>query len=137
MFSQESKLAVLESKLGIYEDLSREMLAKLEAAVDKISEGNSRIATILAKHDERIEQSIKTDELLIRMIDDLKKENKEDHNIVVKRIETLEKVVEDLKKFRWQLGAIVATAVIVINIIPVVRGFLTPAPTPATIERTK
>ena len=57
MFSQESKLAVLESKLGIYEDLSREMLAKLEAAVDKISEGNSRIATILAKHDERIEQS--------------------------------------------------------------------------------
>ena len=52
MFSQESKLAVLESKLGIYEDLSREMLSKLEAAVDKISEGNSRIATILAKHDE-------------------------------------------------------------------------------------
>ncbi len=137
MFSQESKLAVLESKLGIYEDLSREMLAKLEAAVDKISEGNSRIATILAKHDERIEQSIKTDELLIRMIDDLKRENKEDHNIVVKRIETLEKVVEDLKKFRWQFGAIVATAVIVINIIPAIKSFLTPAPTPATIERTK
>ena len=137
MFSQESKLAVLESKLGIYEDLSREMLSKLESAVDKISEGNSRIATILAKHDERIEQSIKTDELLIKMIDDLKKENKEDHTIVVKRIETLEKVVEDLKKFRWQFGAIVAAALIVINLIPVVRTFLTPAPVPATIERAK
>ncbi len=137
MFSQESKLAVLESKLGIYEDLSREMPSKLEAAVDKISEGNSRIATILAKHDERIEQSIKTDELLIKMIDDLKKENKEDHSVVVKRIETLEKVVEDLKKFRWQFGAIVAAALIVINLIPVVRSFLTPAPVPATIERAK
>jgi FtsZ-binding cell division protein ZapB len=137
MFSQDSKLAVLESKLGIYEDLSREMLSKLESAVDKISEGNSRIATILAKHDERIEQSIKTDELLIRMIDDLKRENKEDHKIVVKRIETLEKVVEDLKKFRWQFGAIVATALIAINLIPVVRTFLTPAPVPATIERAK
>ena len=137
MFSQESKLAVLESKLGIYEDLSREMLSKLEAAVDKISEGNSRIATILAKHDERIEQSIKTDELLIKMIDDLKKENKEDHSVVVKRIETLEKVVEDLKKFRWQFGAIVAAALIVINIIPVVKSFLTPSPTPVTIERAK
>jgi FtsZ-binding cell division protein ZapB len=137
MFSQESKLAVLESKLGIYEDLSREMLSKLEAAVDKISEGNSRIATILAKHDERIEQSIKTDELIVRMIDDLKKENKEDHKAVVSRIETLEKVVEDLKKFRWQFGAIVATALIVINLIPVVRTFLTPAPVPATIERAK
>jgi FtsZ-binding cell division protein ZapB len=137
MFSQESKLAVLESKLGIYEDLSREMLAKLEAAVDKISEGNSRIATILAKHDERIEQSIKTDELLIRMIDDLKKENKEDHKAVVTRIEKLELVVDDLKKFRWQFGAIVAAALIVINIIPVVKTMLTPAPVPATIERTK
>ena len=78
MFSQESKLAVLESKLGIYEDLSREMLAKLEAAVDKISEGNSRIATILAKHDERIEQSIKTDELLIKMIDEVKDSNEKE-----------------------------------------------------------
>ena len=39
MFSQDSKLAVLESKLSMYEDLSREMLSKLESAVDKISEG--------------------------------------------------------------------------------------------------
>ena len=59
MFSQGSKIAVLESKLDIYEDLSREMLSKLESAVDKISEGNARIAAILAKHDERIEQTAK------------------------------------------------------------------------------
>lgn len=137
MFSQESKLAVLESKLGIYEDLSREMLAKLESAVDKISEGNSRIATILAKHDERIEQSIKTDELLVKMIEDLKQENREDHKAVVARIEAIEKVVEDLKKFRWQFGAIIAAVLIGINIIPVMKTLLTPSPTPATIERTK
>ena len=137
MFSQESKLAVLESKLGIYEDLSREMLSKLEAAVDKISEGNSRIATILAKHDERIEQSIKTDELIVRMIDDLKTENKEDHKSVVSRIETLEKVVDDLKKFRWQFGAVVAAILIAINLIPVTKTILTPTPSSAIIERTK
>jgi len=137
MFSQESKLAVLESKLSMYEDLSREMLSKLETAVDKISEGNSRIATILAKHDERIEQSIKTDELLIKMIEDLKKENKEDHNSVVRRIDTLEKVVEDLKKFRWQFIAILGAALIVINIIPTLKGMLTPTLAPATIERAK
>ena len=70
-----AKLDVLESKLNIYESLSREMLDKLENAVDKISEGNSRIATILAKHDERIEQSLKTDELMIRMIEDVKHSN--------------------------------------------------------------
>ena len=121
MFSQESKLAVLESKLGIYEDLSREMLSKLEAAVDKISEGNSRIATILAKHDERIEQSMKTDELLVRMIDDLKDENKEDHKVVVTRIENLEKTVDELKKFRWQFAAIMSAALICIGIVPTIK----------------
>ena len=51
------------------------MLAKLETAVDKISEGNTRIAQILAKHDERIEQSIKSDELIIKMIDEIKDSN--------------------------------------------------------------
>ena len=37
MFS-DSKVAQLETKLDIYEELSREMLAKLETAVDKIQE---------------------------------------------------------------------------------------------------
>ena len=57
MFSN-AKVEVLESKLDMYEDLSREMLTKLESAVEKISEGNNRIAQILTKHDERIEQSM-------------------------------------------------------------------------------
>jgi len=136
-YRESSKLAVLESKLSIYEDLSREMLSKLESAVDKISEGNARIATILAKHDERIEQSIKTDELFIKMIEDLKEENKEDHRTVIKRIDTLEKVVEDLKKFRWQFVAILGAALIVINVFPSIRGMLTPATTSVTIEQGK
>ena len=76
MFSN-PKVAVLESKLDMYEDLSREMLAKLESAVEKISEGNNRIAQILTKHDERIEQTMKSDELIIKMIDELKEQKKE------------------------------------------------------------
>ena len=35
MFNQDSKVAVLESKFSIYEDLTREMMAKLETAVDR------------------------------------------------------------------------------------------------------
>lgn len=128
MFSQDSKLAVLESKLSIYEDLSREMLSKLESAVDKISEGNSRIATILAKHDERIEQSIKTDELLVKMIEDLKTENKEDHRAVVKRIEKLEESVEDLSKTKWMtLGIASALALCITIISNLASGFFIPS----------
>lgn len=139
MFSQESKLAVLESKLSIYEDLSREMLTKLESAVDKISEGNSRIATILAKHDERIEQSIKTDELIIKMIEDFRGQNKEDYNNIIKRMEILEKTVEDLKKFKWQFGGVLAVLVVLIAVFnSFIPSFIPPIqPTNIVIDENK
>ena len=117
MFSQESKLAVLESKLNIYEELSREMLSKLEAAVEKISEGNNRIAMILTKHDERIEQSIKTDDLIIKMIEDVKESNSKEHAAVIKRLETAEKNVNELSKFKWQAAAITGSIVLIIGLV--------------------
>jgi FtsZ-binding cell division protein ZapB len=136
MFSQDSKLAVLESKLGIYEDLSREMLAKLEAAVDKISEGNSRIATILAKHDERIEQSIKTDELLVKMIDEMKDDNEKEHKEIAERFEKVESKLDDFSKFRWQMAGISALAIFLVGVIPTIKS-LTPTQEQVTIDRTK
>lgn len=120
-----AKLDVLESKLNIYESLSREMLDKLENAVDKISEGNSRIATILAKHDERIEQSLKTDELMIRMIEDVKHSNSEEHKAVIKRLEKVEANVNELSKFKWQAAALVGAAILLVGlVIPFVDNML-------------
>jgi hypothetical protein len=116
MFSN-SKLDVLESKLNIYESLSREMLDKLESAVEKISEGNNRIAMILAKHDERIEQSIKTDELIVKMIEDVKESNSREHVSVIKRIEKVENNVAELSKFKWQSVAIVGAIVFVVGLV--------------------
>lgn len=138
MFSQESKLAVLESKLGIYEDLSREMLSKLETAVDKISEGNSRIATILAKHDERIEQSMKNDALLVKMIDEMKENNDKEHKNIEERFGKIEDKIEELKKFRWQTGGVLAFVVVIIGIANAfVPKLLTEQPQQVIIERTK
>jgi hypothetical protein len=138
MFSQGSKVAVLESKLDIYEDLSREMLTKLEAAVEKISEGNNRIAQILTKHDERIEQSMKTDALIIKMIDELKAESEKDHKVIHDRIDRLQVEIKGLSKFRWQVGGVLVVAALIIGagsrIAPI---FLTSNAAPTTIERTK
>ena len=47
------KLAVLESKLDIYEDLSKEMLDKLERAVTSISDNSNKIAIVLERHENR------------------------------------------------------------------------------------
>lgn len=138
MFSQGSKVAVLESKLDMYEDLSREMLSKLESAVEKISEGNNRIAQILTKHDERIEQSMKTDSLIIKMIDELKAESEKDHKVIHDRIDRIQAELKSLSKFRWQAGAIVAAAVLIIGAgSRLAPFFLTSQAAPTTIERTK
>ena len=114
MFS-DSKVAQLEAKLDIYEDLSREMLAKLENAVDKISEGNARIATILAKHDERIDQSIKSDELIIKMIDEIKDTEEKNHEILHGRIDRIQEEIKGFAKFRWQIGGVLVVAALLIG----------------------
>jgi len=125
----DSKVAALETKLDIYEELSREMLTKLETAVDKISEGNTRIAEILAKHEERIEQSIKSDELIIKMIDELKDNSEKNNQIIHGRIDKVQEELKSLSKFRWQVGGVLIVAALIIGagsrVAPI---FLTPEP---------
>ena len=135
MFS-DSKVAQLETKLDIYEELSREMLAKLETAVDKISEGNTRIAQILAKHDERIEQSIKSDELIIKMIDEMKVNSDKNTQILHGRIDKIQEEIKAFSKFRWQVGGVLLVAALLIGagsrLAPI---FLTPEAQQVIIER--
>jgi len=114
MFSN-SEVKVLESKLNIYEDLSREMLTKLENAVDKISESNARIANILAKHDERIDQSIRSDELIIKMIEEHKEYDDTMFDKVNEKFDRVEEKINSLSKFKWQAGAIIGVVMLLIS----------------------
>ena len=136
MFSQGSKIEIIESKLDMYEDLSREMLSKLENAVDKISEGNNRIAQILTKHDERIEQSMKTDTLIIKMIDELKETGDKNNKVIHDRIDRLQVDLKTLSKFRWQGGGVLIVVAIVITAASTsVPHLLTRQPQQVIIER--
>ena len=112
------------------------MLTKLETAVDKISEGNTRIAQILAKHDERIEQSIKSDELIIKMIDEIKDNEEKNHRIIHGRIDKLQEEIKTFSKFRWQIGGVLIVAALLIGagsrLAPI---FLTPEAQQVIIDR--
>jgi len=134
MFSN-AKVEILESKLDMYEDLSREMLTKLESAVEKISEGNNRIAQILTKHDERIEQSMKTDTLIIKMIDELKENEERNNQLVHERIDRVQVEIKAFSKFRWQIGGVLIVGALMIGagsrIAPI---FLTPEPQQVIIK---
>lgn len=132
-----AKLDVLETKFNMYEDLSRQMIDKLEQAVEKISDSNNKIASILTKHDERIEQNIKNDEYLTKQIDELKNENKEDHNKVIRRIEKLEQKMDDFVKFRWMAVGIAIVLTLFLSQASNVVSILTPDPTSVKIEGTK
>jgi|TARA_Y100000361_G_scaffold2337_1_gene2037 hypothetical protein len=135
MFS-DPKVAVLESKLDMYEDLSREMLAKLESAVEKISEGNNRIAQILTKHDERIEQTMKSDELIIKMIDEIKATEERNHEVLHGRIDKLQVEIKAFSKFRWQVGGVLIVGALIIGAGSRIAPFLlTPEPQQVIIER--
>ena len=104
MFTPSSKIAVLESKLEIYEDLSREMLTKLESAVDKISEGNQRIAIVMERHENRLDESDKSDQAILQLVSRI------EHNL-----EDLEKKVDQLSKFRWVSVGIATAAVVILK----------------------
>ena len=121
------KLAVLESKLDIYEDLSKEMLDKLERAVGTISENSNKIAIILERHESRLEESERTDKLIIKMIEDLKEKVDKDHETMHQRVSTLQKKVETNAKFVIGAGAVLATLVAVLQVVPPVVKLLTPS----------
>lgn len=109
------KLAVLESKLDIYEDLSKEMLDKLERAVATISENSNRVAVILERHENRLNESDKNDQLIIKMLEDVKTANTKEHKAVIDRLDKVENRVNDLATFRWIATGIGSAAVIIIG----------------------
>lgn len=128
------KLAVLESKLDIYEDLSKEMLDKLERAVGTISENSNKIAIILERHETRLDESERTDNLIIKMIEEFKAKQDKDNEIVHDRISQLQKKVDQNAKFVVGVTAVLTTIVTVLQVVPPIVRVLTPSATVSTIN---
>jgi hypothetical protein len=120
------RLAVLESKLDIYEDLSKEMLDKLERAVGTISENSNRVAVILERHENRLDESERADKLIIGMLEEMKERHGKDNETLHDRVSALQKKVEVNAKFVIGAGAVLATIVAVLQVVPPVIKVLTP-----------
>ena len=101
MFGQDSKIkvAVLEERVKIHE----EMVERVDAAIQTLSETNQNICKMLAVHDERIMNCTISD------------------NNTNEKIGKLEVKVDELSKFRWMAAGIVAIALL---FVPVVTDFI-------------
>jgi hypothetical protein len=120
------KLAVLESKLDIYEDLSKEMLDKLERAVGTISENSNKIAIILERHEGRLDESERADQLILKMLEEMKEKHEKDNENMHQRVSALQKRVDTNAKFVIGAGAVLATLVAVLQVVPPIIKVLTP-----------
>jgi hypothetical protein len=118
------KIAVLEQKLIDFVNV----VSKLDSAIEKISEVNINITKMLAVHEERIEQCNKSDNLLIKMIGDIKHENEKDHKEVTERIDEVEIKVEEIAKIKWMtVGTGVMLAVLATAFSTLASGWWTPS----------
>jgi len=115
-------ISVLEAKFQIYEDLSKEMLDKLERAVDKISESNQNVALILERHENRLDQVDRSEAAILELIKGINA-----------KLEKLEKKVEELSRFRWITMGVATTATIVIGSATFFGNILTLGKTGATV----
>ena len=130
------KLAVLESKLGIYEDLSKEMLDKLERAVTTISDNSNKIAIVLERHENRLEEGDKANQAIIQMIKDHQKYDDRMFKNIEEKMEALDKKVDRNSKFVIGATAVLATIVTLLQVLPPIIRVLTPGNLSASMGET-
>jgi transcription initiation factor TFIIIB Brf1 subunit/transcription initiation factor TFIIB len=131
--SADTKIAVLEERLSSYELL----LKKIDEAIQIMGRTSQNISKMLAVHEEKIEQCHRADDYVGRLIEELKIENKDQHEVVSKRIDSLETKVEELGKFRWIIAGAAILLSFVVSQSHIVVDILTPDQQPARIESSK
>lgn len=131
--SSDTKIAVLEERLSAYEV----MLKKIDEAIQLMGKTSQNISKMLAVHEERIENCGKVDDLISKMINELKEENREQHSEVSDKIKHIETKLEDVVKFRWIVVGIAIVVSFAASQSSIVIDLLTPDQQPARIERTK
>jgi hypothetical protein len=115
------QITVLESRFQFYENLSKEMLYKLEKAVDKITESNHTVSIILERHENRLDNASQTNDLIIKMIDEVQKS-------VNKKISVVEKKIEDVSRIKWMIvGVGIASVVLATSISTLASGWWSPS----------
>lgn len=87
--AEEIKVAVLQQKL---EDL-KDIIVKIDDAIEKLSEVNSNVGRMLAVHEQRITKQEEIDNVLLTKIDKLRDKVDRDYDGIVSRVQAIEKRV--------------------------------------------
>jgi hypothetical protein len=131
--SADTKIAVLEERLSSYEVMMR----KIDEAIQIMGKTSQNISKMLAVHEEKIDQCHKADDYIGRLIEELKLENKDQHEAVTERIEKVESKLEEVIKFRWIIVGVFAVVSLGLSQSHMVVDLLTPDSSQIQIQKTK
>lgn len=121
--SADTKIAVLEERLSAYEL----MLRRIDEAIQLVSKANQNISKMLAVHEEKIEQCGRVDDYVARTIEELKIENRQQHEVVSERIDKIEEKIEEIGKIKWiTVGCGILLAVLATALSTLASGWWTP-----------
>jgi methionine synthase II (cobalamin-independent) len=120
----ETKVAILEEKLHTTEQL----MQRIESAIEKMSEVSANVTKMLAVHEQKIEGNDKVDAILFAKIDQLSTKMDTDHNIVLDKLQGLEKKV-------WIGIGVFAVVTLIINNSEMLSSILTQTQDNGRVER--
>jgi predicted DNA repair protein MutK len=120
----ETKVAILEEKLHTTEQL----MQRIESAIEKMSEVSANVTKMLAVHEQKIDGNDKVDAILFAKIDQLSNKMDTDHNIVLDKLQGLEKKV-------WIGIGVFAVVTLIINNSEMLSNILTQTQDNGRIER--
>jgi hypothetical protein len=123
MQEESVKIAILEQKLIDLKDV----VVKIDDAIEKLSEVNINVGKILAVHEQKIAKQESTDEILFTKIDKLRDKMDGDHNTVLSRIQEIEKRM-------WIGVGAIAVLSFMVNHPNFIERLLTPVQTPVIIQ---
>ena len=123
MQEESVKIAILEQKLVDLKDV----VVKIDDAIEKLSEVNINVGKILAVHEQKIAKQESTDEILFAKIDKLRDKMDGDHNTVLSRIQEIEKRM-------WIGVGAIAVLSFMINHPNFISKLLTPTQVPVIIQ---
>lgn len=115
MSDETVKIAILEQKLVDLKDV----VVKIDDAIEKLSEVNINVGKILAVHEQKIAKQESADEILFAKIDKLRDKMDGDHNAVLSRIQEIEKRI-------WIGVGVLITISVLVNHTNLLENLLTP-----------
>lgn len=111
----DSRVSVIESKLETHE----RYFTKIEESIEKLSEVSLGIKEMLIKHDAKLEERAQEESTIYSKIEELKESGHEEHQDLARRIESVEKKVEELTKWRYLVaGGLVIVGLFIGQVMP-------------------